>query len=313
MDEKLQKIKNTEQYRKVTKKTDTYVRFLRTRVAPHIASELGEEMVQFAMGRRVFSSVLKKLRREYFTGKVPSSNPELHLVIAQSGGGKSELRKMLLEGKDMLSFNTDDFKRRHPLCNALLAAEPTLFGALTGLDSYLLCERLFDEAIQKGFSALTEITPLPNDLLGINVADIQSKGYKVTAHVLAVGEVNSLLAIHERYEQALALGAPCPKLTDLIRALDSVKATELALKQLIREGVEVKLYARQGNTVIHVPCKNEDTYARFLELRQQDRAQALPTMEYRIAALRQKMKERNAPNEQACQLEKIYKLLLEQK
>ena len=268
MNEQLQKIKSTALYKSVTKKSESYARFLRSRVAPHIASELGEEMVRFAMGRRAFSSVLKIARREYFTGKTPLSNPELHLVIAQSGGGKSELRKMLFEGKKMLSFNTDDFKCYHPLCDALLAAEPTLFGALTGLDSYLLCETLFSEAVQNGFSVLTEITPLPNDLLGVNIADIQGKGYKVIAHVLAVSEVNSLLAIHERYEQALIGDAPTPKLTDFARAIDSVEATQLALNKLIRDGVEVKLYARQGKSVVYVPCKNEDTYARFLDLRQ---------------------------------------------
>lgn len=305
MSEQLQKIKYTELYRKVTKKTDTYVSFLRARIAPHISGDLANEMVDFAMGRRAFSCVLKKLRLEYFVGKAPSSNPELDLVIAQSGGGKSELKRILSADKNLILLNSDDFKRYHPLCELLLQNAPTHFGTLTGLDSYLLRDALFCEAIQGGFSVLTEITPLHGDLLGINVADIQSKGYKVTAHVLAVSEVNSLLAIHERYEQALSLGAPCPKLTDFARAFDSVEATELALKRLACDGVEVRLYARRGNTVVHVPCKNEDTYARFLELRQQDRAVALPTIENRIIDLREKMKKRNAPSDQISQFDKI--------
>lgn len=307
MDRGIDIIRGMPLFNKVTKKDSEYESFLRSRVAPHVPDDLAEDMVAFSMGSEVFSCVLKDVRAEYFNKIIPSERPELHLVISQSGGGKSTLKREIMD-ENLIALNSDDFKRYHPLLVLLKEHAPSYLGPLTGLDSYLLRDKIFEEAVLRKIGILTEITPSKSTPLGVDVQAMEKKGYAVSAHVLAVSAENSLLGIHERYEKGLT-GDVTPKLTDLPRALESIDATEVALNNLLVARVAVKLYARRGVGVESVPSNRENAMEIFNRLRAEDAIRAIPTLDERVRAVRESMRTRNAPEKQVAQFNKIVDIL----
>ena len=59
------------------------------------------------------------------------------ILVSQTGAGKSNLRTMLDPKKNRyIVVNSDMYKKFRPDAEQIRSADPTHFGALTGIDSY---------------------------------------------------------------------------------------------------------------------------------------------------------------------------------
>ena len=311
--ENIDKIKQTTLFKNVTQKDDAYINFLHGRVSSHIPPTVATQMVEFALSKEHNNLALKQIDTECFRGKSPEKSPTINIVISQTGGGKTGVTANILkQNPNTIFIDTDIFKKYNPLKDLILEFCPTYFGHLTGLDCYLHRDYIYEKAIENNYNILIEVTPSTSQkLFNIDLEKLHQKGYKICAHILAVSKINSLISVHERYENQLDSGTQIPKLTDLNRALDSVDATEQTLVDLLKLNyVNVKLYFRDDLNQVKIDTQNKKaTLNRFRLLRQNDQIFTLKTCQNRISILQQKMEKRNANLEQKNQLNKIVEII----
>ena len=312
--DKLKSIKNTKLFKNLTKKEADYCEFLKSRIANHINKDIAQEMLGFALSKEESLNVYHHIETDYFKNKTSVKNPVIHLVISQAGGGKSKVSKSILQNYPNTVFiDSDVFKKYNPLKDLLLEHCPTYFGYLTGLDSYLHRDFVYEKAINCGYNILIEITPSTKEgLFNINLDVLRKKGYKIISHFLCVSKINSLISVHERYEKQIQENYIIPKLTDLPRAIDSCDAIQPMLEQLNNlDYVKINLYKRTADNknVALVKSTENNCIASFLDLQAEDFNNTLKNKDKRIKNLTKQMQLRDAPIKQFDQLKEVIKLI----
>lgn len=308
----LNKIKNTKNFKELTLKSPEYLDFLKTRIAPHITQDLASEMLAFSLSQKHLLKIAETIKKDCFLGKIPTKTPEINIILGQTGAGKSYISKSILNNTPNTIFiDTDSYKKYNPFKDLILKHCPTHFGTLTGLDSYLIRDIIYQKALEQKYNILIEVTPSSKEkLFNIDIAKLQNLGYKINAHFIARANINSLLSIHERYEQQLLTHHPTPKLTDLNRALDSCLAIEQILKELINiNNVNISIY--QYNNTQKLIAKNKQNLLKiFKNAQNQDYLNSKQYIDTRINKIQELMQSRKAPKEQLQQFEKIKKIIL---
>ena len=300
-------------FKKYTDKDVQYIDFLKTRIAHNVPSDMGEMMLDFALSKDYHAKVLKDIEEDCFLGKEPSLDPVVHLVVSQTGGGKTFLSDSILkENKNIIFVESDSFKSYNPLAKHILEFCPTYYGFLTGLDAYLHRDEIYEKALIGKYNILTEIAPSSKDnFFNVDFDKLLQCGYKIKLHFLAVSLNNSLLSIHERYERQLNSGK-VSKLTDLSRALDSYKAMEDCLQSVINnEDVEVLLYKRGvmcQNPVFLTNDKSKIMEA-FYDALQEDEFITSQSLSERINNIQISMSKRNANTIEMNQFLKIKEII----
>lgn len=304
----LDKIKQEKIFCVMTKKDIEYIKFLQTRISPFINSSVAKEMIDFALSKKQSLKILKKIENDIFINKIPSDNPTVHIVISQAGGGKSVLSKKILQDyKNTVHIDSDKYKKYNPLSDLIIKNSPTYFGHLTGIDAYLHRDYIYDKAIKNHYNILIEVTPSTEEgLFNINLEKLNKEGYNVMAHILAVSKINSLLSIHERYENQLSQNLPDAKLTDLTRAIDSYYAVEPNLKELEKKKyIDINIYKRLDSYVKLMRQSNNSSIETLKKLREDDFKLTKENLNNRISKIKFQLNARNAPTEQILQFERI--------
>lgn len=310
--ENLDKIKQEKIFCVMTKKDIEYIKFLQTRISPFITSNVAKEMIDFALSKKQSLKILKKIENDIFINKIPSDNPTVHIVISQAGGGKTVLSKKILQDyKNTVHIDSDKYKKYNPLSDLIIKNSPTYFGHLTGIDAYLHRDYIYDKAIKNHYNILIEVTPSTKEgLFNINLEKLNKEGYNVMAHILAVSKINSLLSIHERYENQLSQNLPDAKLTDLTRAIDSYYAVESILDQIRKfDFIDIKIYKRLDGTVELTSNCKQASLEDLQRVRVDDFTRTLKNLNYRIAKINSQLNSRNAPDKQFLQFKKIEEII----
>ena len=219
----IDKIRLTDKFDYITHKGKHYLAFLRTKIAPHIPQPLAQQMLDFCLSPIYHHIALNNIKKHFLSNLSPSTAPNIHIILGQTGAGKSTLAQQLLNiFPNTLPLDSDLYKQYNPLSNAILKYSPTYYGHLTGIDSYLHRQALLSTAIDKRYNILIQRAPSQKNLLnGINLKKLHSANYHIHLHILAVSLPNALLSIHERYEYQISQKHAITKLSDLNRALDS--------------------------------------------------------------------------------------------
>ena len=250
-----------------------------------------------------------------FYNKKPVANPEIAIVAAQTGSGKSHLTaKILRENSNYVFVDSDKYKHFRYDAKKIAEDYPVLYPFLTGPDAYDHADNIYKYAVENGYNVIKETAPSPNkSLLGTNI----DKKYKVAVHILAVGNINSSLSVHERYELQIISGLKTAKLTPLIRHNESYEALTGCVDRLINEEkVEnIKVYTRgnkeNGFDPIKIYPSNEFNSAlkAIDSARNNDNAITKRELNKRVERIIDKMNNRNAASEQFNQIKEIQKLV----
>lgn len=300
------------------------INFAKRRINPYIASSLGEDLAKRMLEYRLSDkdyllTLFKSMSVTFDLGQEPQNNPLASILVAQTGAGKSNLRKMLiLNGNGYVIIDSDLYKKYRPDAEFIRSMDATHFGALTGIDSYDHAENIRNYTMEKGYNILMEVAPsMEKGLIGVNFEKLQQYGYDSKIHIMAVGDLVSAIAVHYRYEKTMFFSDDVgnSKLTDLHRHDESYKAVEECIKNM--DPSKINLYVR-GDKEDSLPKQIDTTGKTIDEIIQILREERLKS-NYRYATatgensfaedyanIKKLMYLRKAPQEEYMQLEKIH-------
>ena len=145
---------------------------------------------------------------------------------------------------------------------------------------------------------------------------IQEKNnYKISVYILAVGELNSLLSVHERYELQIIHGLKTAKLTSIGRHDESYEALIPNVKEIIDDKriSSINVYIRGNLTNEYNPTQvfPSERFCDIIEtlkvVREEDNNNTKKEFKERYELVHKQMEARKAPKEQFEQLEEIYR------
>jgi len=290
-------------------------------ISENIPYPLGQKMLNSRMSDEEFFIAFLQALHATFYEKELSSSPTAYILVAQTGAGKTNLSKLIFRTNqsNTVLINPDNCKKYNPNYRRFSIEDPTHVGALTGIDSYDHANDMTEYAMDKGYNILFECAPSERQgLLGINLDELYARQYDARFKMLAVGDLTSLIAIHNRYEQDLKTGInTAPKLTDIRRHDDSYRGVVNAVKdhsnigntQIYRRGTETEGFVPQ---VITDDSNTPDEIYSILtgERYNSNHAFAFGKVSPSFLEMHSKilydMMDRNAPREQVEQLMEIY-------
>jgi len=246
----IDKIKNITNFQELTQKDNSYLTFIKTKIASHITPKLAQYMLDFSLAPNISQQIFETIKTQHFHNLSSCNTPTMHLIIGQTGAGKSLLSQTLLQNNpNTIHLDTDLYKHYNPLSPHILQYAPTYYGHLTAIDSYLHRDQLFNYALTHKYNILLEIAPSStHPFCNLDFNKILSQNYQIHLHILAVSLPNSLLSIHERYERQILQISAFPKLTDLQRAIQSHSTMPQFIKYLQTLPIKQStLYSRYQN------------------------------------------------------------------
>ncbi len=252
-----------------------------------------------------------------FYNKKKVENPEIKIVAAQTGSGKSNLTaKLLREDENYIFVDSDKYKHFRYDAKDIAREYQVLYPFLTGPDAYDHADNIYTYAIENKYNIIKESAPSPNKgLLNVDTEQLINNNYKISVYILSVGELNSLLSVHERYELQILHGLKTAKLTSVGRHDESYNALLPNVQEIIHnENLSaINVYKRgtienDFNPIQVFPSeKFSDIMQAIQTTREEDDAQTRKKFKARYDLIYSQMKDRNAPKEQFEQLEEIYR------
>lgn len=300
------------------------LKFAKRRVNPYISDNISNSLAKQMLETRqtdkeYLLTLFKALRVTFSERQEPSKNPIAAVLVSQTGAGKTSLRELINpQNQVYVVINPDLYKKYRSDADEIREKDRTHFGALTGIDSYDHAANIRNYAMEKGYNILIEVAPsLQQGLIGVDEKELEEHGYRLDLHVMAVGDLVSALAIHQRYETAIFVynGKGDTKLTDLHRHDESYLAVTECLEGMDPE--RISLYIRSKNAAIppkKIPTEGK-TMPEILDMIQRERfasnyAYVIGSGETSFISDYQEilklMQKRNAPQEEYEQLNNIY-------
>lgn len=252
-----------------------------------------------------------------FYNKKSVVNPRIKIVAAQTGSGKSNLTaKLLREDENYIFVDSDKYKHFRYDAKKIAEEYQVLYAFLTGPDAYDHADNIYEYAIKNKYNIIKESAPSKdNGLLNVDTEELIKNNYKISVYILAVGELNSLLSVHERYELQILHGLKTAKLTGIKRHDESYNALIPNVKEILNdknlESINVFIRGNASNnynpTQIYPSEKFCDIIDAIQEARKKDNNMTKIEFKERYNLVHSQMEKRNAPKEQFEQLEEIYR------
>ena len=251
-----------------------------------------------------------------FYNKKRVENPQIKIVAAQTGSGKSNLTaKILREDENYIFVDSDKYKHFRYDAKKIAEDYQVLYPFLTGPDGYDHADNIYEYAIKNKYNIIKESAPSKNKgLLNLNLEQLIRNNFKISVYILAVGELNSLLSMHERYELQKLYGLKTAKLTSIERHDESYAALIPNVEEIMddKKVYSINVYRRGTIEYNFNPIKvyPSEQYKNLIEAikstREEDNILTKNEFEDRYNLIFEQMSNRNAPQEQFEQLKKIY-------
>ena len=285
-------------------------------ILPSINANLREMMFEHILSDEEYLKVLYKILAFTFNNRSRKGNPNAHILLSQTGGGKSNLRERIIrENNGIVIIDSDSYKRFRDDSTEIQEKYPQFYGALTGIDCYDHVENVSRFTMEQGYDFLIEGAPsVSQGVIGINFDKLEQLEYAINYGALAVGDIVSQMAVHKRYEQALRDEKlkDSAKLTDIDRHNDSYAAVVLVLQNASPES-SIEIYRRGTDEESRVPQRIESEEGKEHKIETLEEYRRRSNEEYITSHqfardynwVKQMMEERNAPEIQQVQLNTV--------
>lgn len=250
--------------------------------------------------------ILNELKKRVFFNKVAEKTPSIMFVIGQPGCGKTTF----IQNTDLSSYtiiNSDDYRRFSKYSDEILDKYPTYYTKLTNFDAHLWGDELFSYAMDNSYSALREKAPVDYSLLE-TIKAIPDK-YDATIDLVVTGNLASLLATRERYEKTI-LKSKNARLSNIEAHNKCYNLLPDFISKCLACEVKVNYIVPRNNGFDMIPVEN-DGLGLLERLRKESNEQVCLDYETRTNNIKRAMINRNAPQEQFDELNKIEKIYLE--
>lgn len=249
--------------------------------------------------------ILNELKKRVFLNSVAQKDSSIMFVIGQPGCGKTTF----IQNTDLSSYtiiNSDDYRRFSKYSDEILDKYPTYYTKLTNFDAHLWGDELFSYAMNNGYSVLREKAPVDYSLLEI-IKDIPDN-YDATIDLVVTGNLASLLATRERYEKSI-LKSKNARLSNIEAHNRCYNLIPDFISKCLACGVKVNYIIPRNNGFDIIPVGN-DGLSLLERLRKESNEQACLDYETRTNNIKKAMINRNAPQEQFDELNKIEEIYL---
>lgn len=255
---------------------------------------------KYKLSEEEHKKVLESLKKEIFINMISEKNPSIMFVIGQPGCGKTTY----IEKNNLSKYiviNSDNYRKFNKYSKEILDKYPTEYSKLTNYDAHLWGDELFNYAIQNSYTVLRE--KAPTDLSLLDLIKTIPDNYEVVINVVIRGNLSSLLATRERYEQEL-MEKNNAKLSNIESHNKCYNLLPEFISRCLLLGVKVNYVTAEDYKYNIITVK--DNYLDILKkLRQKSNNKAILNYDRRMKTIKESMTKRNAPLNQFNELEKI--------
>lgn len=261
---------------------------------------LNKLIEDYKLSENEHKEVLDSLKIDIFSNRFTENAPSIMFVIGQPGCGKTTF----IENTDLSNYiiiNSDDYRHLNNHSEEILNKYPTYYAKLTNFDAHLWGDELFSYAIQNGYSVLREKAPLDYSLLEL-IKGLPDN-YEIVINVVIIGNLSSLLATRERYEKEIGKNNNA-KLSNIESHNKCYSLLPDFISKCLSLGVKVNYIVSDGNQFKTIPVG--DDYLNLLQqLRKKSNEQVCLDYDIRMGNIKKSMINRNAPQDQFDELQKI--------
>lgn len=250
--------------------------------------------------------ILNELKKRVFLNRTAEKYPSIMFVIGQPGCGKTTF----IQNTDLSRYtiiNSDDYRRFSKYSDEILDKYPTYYTKFTNFDAHLWGDELFSYAMDNNYSALREKAPVDYSLLEV-IKAIPDK-YDATIDLVVTGNLASLLATRERYEKNI-LKSKNARLSNIEAHNKCYNLLPDFISRCLACGVKVN-YIVARNNGFDILSVGNDGLDLLERLRKESNEQVCLDYETRTNNIKRAMINRNAPQEQFDELNKIERIYLE--
>ncbi|MGN1300811.1 MAG: zeta toxin family protein [Clostridia bacterium] len=290
-------------------------RVCKMQVSAGINDEVKQLMEEHLLSDEEYLKTFYYVMAITFVNKHPVENPEIAIVAAQTGSGKSNLTaKILRKNGNYIFVDSDKYKHFRYDAQDIAKEYPVIYPQLTGPDGYDHATDIYNYATDKKYNIIKETAPsATKGLVELDINALKEKNYSISVHILAVGELNSLLSVHERYELQIIHGLKTAKLTGIPRHDESYNAliknvmdlennTNISSINIYMRGIKEENFNPKKIYPSNIYSSPEDA---IIAARKIDNDKTIKEFNERYNLVLLQMDKRNAPKPQYEQLEQI--------
>ena len=314
------------------------------RVYDNLPEEIKKAMYECILNEEEHINVLERIKMSSYENIYPVEKPSFNISIGQTGSGKSNLtRKIINDNQNMVIIDSDKYKGFRSDNLEIMKKYSTIYGYVTAPDSYWHRDEMIYDAMSKKYNILMECATSMKDGMFVEPNRILKNGYNVEVSILAVSDLNSLLSVHERYEDRLYVAEEknldknkkltmeeekikiskevsrlTAKLTPINRLYDSFDSMTNVIRNLQdNSSIVKKIYIRgkDANSFPELVYSSETEEKKFsclleayLHFVKEDEKRVVQYFIERYNKIYNKMNIRNAPSNQVKQLEEVFSI-----
>lgn len=274
---------------------------------------------QYKLPQDLHEEIYREIEQEVFDGVNSEEQPIAIIVGGQSGSGKGSIisyskRQVEEMKKSITIITTDEYKPYHPNAIEIARKYPTKYVEIVEQDAGMWTGEILKKAIDEGYNFIFEAT-LKNDRILERIKELRQNGFSVTVRVLAVPRLESLIAIHERYQnqienmgwgRLISVEHHNKAYDGIPQVIDKIEKSQLCTVEVFKRGENIN-----SPQMVYTSKNNNDIYptARIAleEYRKLEENKTRETANERIQKLKKKFKKRNADDKEMCELEKLEK------
>lgn len=261
---------------------------------------LNELIEKYKLSKEEHNKVLELLKKDLFADKTITENPSVMFVIGQPGCGKTTF----INSTDLSRYiiiNSDDYRSFNKYSKEILDKYPTSYAKLTNFDAHLWGDELFSYAIQNGYSVLREKAPTDYSLL--ELLKTLPHSYDVVINVIVAGDLASLLATRERYENEI-LKSKNAKLSNIEAHNKCYNLLPDFISGCLSLGIKVN-YILPVDSQFKIVSVRDDALDLLQKFREESNGKVSLNYDVRMNNIKRNMINRNAPQEQFDELGKV--------
>ena len=162
---------------------------------------------KFKLSKKEHDRIYGQIEQEVFQNAEKSDKPIAIIVGGQSGAGKGAVisyskRQVESTGNNILIITTDEYKPFHPSAIELAKKYPTDYVEIIEQDAGEWTGQVLRKAIDEKYNFIFEGT-LKNNRILDRIRELKQNGFRIIVRALAVPKLESLLSIHERYQNQI--------------------------------------------------------------------------------------------------------------